>query len=180
MSPITWKRFVIIVLVAALVAGGAGVYALTAGKATGVGDEVTAEPSIEILEESINGTDTLTVKVGVIVEGKPVPLEGAEIEVFSVNAEKTNDTVTIIIEKIAEAETDQHGTALFEIGHGRYLVVAHYNGLVGIRKCNLDEDSQLGMLLHNWMRDNPAWQGVLSNLYRHMDSMTIEIHLEDS
>jgi len=178
MSLTTWKGFLII-LVAALVASGAGVYALTAEKATDVGDEVTAEPSIEILQESINGTDTLTVKVGVIVEGKPVPLEGAEIEVFSVNVERTNDTVTIIIDKVAESGTDQHGTAILEIEHGRYLVVAHYEGLVGVRKCNFEEDTHIDMLLHNWLRNNNIWQTGLGNAYQHMDKMTIHIQLED-
>ena len=169
-----WKALTVLGLMAVLVAGGVGVYAMSAEPTNPVENDV---PMVEVTESET--MDTLTVRVGARVEGKIVPMANVQLGVFSVEIVRDNKTITITLEKVMEGETDQDGVASFEIEHGRYLVAAHYSGLIGFGHCNLEEDSQIGMLLHNQLRSQNAWRTCLGNAYQHMESMTIQIQLED-
>ncbi len=97
----------------------------------------------------------MTVLVGAKVEGRIVPMAAVELEVFSVNITKETGIVTIVLEKVAEGSTGSNGSAEFALEQGKYLVVAHYNGLKTFRLVNLDEDETAKMLLHNWERNFP-------------------------
>ncbi len=145
----SWKGLAALALVVALAISGAGIYAAAAG------EDVSTEagPKVEVCEE---GTDSLTVLVGARVEGQIVPMSGVDLEVFSVDIERTNESLTITLEKVTAGETDDRGKAFFELAHGRYLVVAHYNGLKAMGKYNLTGDSTVRMLLHNWHRGLPG------------------------
>ena len=91
----------------------------------------------------------LTIQVGAVVEGKAIPIIGAEVSVWNVNVNKTNDSVTIKFTRVAQAVTGTGGNATFNLAGGQYIVVANYSGLQSIKKVNLSTDSDLTLLLHN-------------------------------
>ena len=176
----TWKGLAIIGLIAALVVSGVGIHAFSSEGVSEVGDAASTEPEVEIVESvSEDGIDTLTVRVGVRVEGKAIPIGGVALEIFSVDVVRENNIITITLEKVAEGETDEAGTAAFDLEHGKYLVVAHYKGLMGFGKCNMEEDTHIDMLLHNWSSNCYQWQNNMQHAYKHMTKMTMQIELEE-
>ncbi len=174
----TWKGLAMIAIVASLVAGGAGVYACTAHDDASLGDEITSEPEIQVTELEENGTSVLDVRVGVRVEGRPVAIQGAHVEVLSVDTLRENDTITVTFEKVADGETDEEGAISFELESGKYLVVATYDGLTGLGKCNLEEDVDVGILMHNISMDCNSLRKNIMHAFQHMEKMTIQIELE--
>jgi hypothetical protein len=174
-----WKGLAVIGIIAALVVSGVGIFAHTTDDSMNLGDELKTEPEIQVIEQvDENETDTLTVKVGVRVEGQLVPIQGATVKLLSVDTTRDNNTVTIVLERIAIGETDENGTITCGIDHGKYLVLATYNGLTGIGKCNLEEDTEIGVLLHNRSMNKNQFRTGFVHTFRYMENVTIQIDLE--
>jgi len=91
----------------------------------------------------------LTVRVGAIVEGKAIPIIGANVTVWSYSVNKTNDSVTITFTKVAKATTDSNGNVSFSLPVGKYIIVSTYSGLRSVVFVNLDKDVSGVVLLHN-------------------------------
>jgi len=136
-------------LMSALLVVGLGATVVATSPNTQTAD---AAPIVTVSEMQ---TDTLTVLVGANIEGRIVPMTAVELAVFSVNITKEAGLATIVLEKVAEGSTNSSGGAEFALEHGRYLVVAHYNGLKAFSLVNLDEDETVKILLHNWERHFP-------------------------
>lgn len=92
----------------------------------------------------------LTVTVGANVEGKKIPIEGALVLVYSVNVIESENTTNIVLEKVAEQQTNANGQVGFQLAQGRYIIIAHYHGLNGLGRMNLTEDLGRKVMLHNW------------------------------
>jgi len=146
----TRKGIIAVGLISALLIGGLGAMVVTAGDDVSIGD---AAPTVTLSDQK---SGTLTVLVGARVEGRIVPLGNVQLDVLSVNSTKEAGEITIILEKVAEGTTNVSGAASFDLECGKYLVVAHYNGLKAFGKINLDEDETVKMLLHNFERQFPA------------------------
>jgi hypothetical protein len=174
-----WKGLAVIGVMAALMVSGVGMLAFTDASME-LGDEMNSEPEVEVIEQlDENGTSILEIRVGVRAEGQPVAIQGATVQVLSVDALGDNDTVTITIDRVADGMTDENGTVSLEMDHGKYLVIATYEGLTGLGKCNLDGDESMVIQLHNWDRDCNQFRKHMVNAYKHMESITIQIDLED-
>ncbi|HTY47765.1 MAG TPA: hypothetical protein VMB46_08905 [Methanomassiliicoccales archaeon] len=126
-------------LVGLLIVGGAGT--LVVATINPFAANVTApDPALQ---------HNLTVQVGAVVEGKAIPIIGADVSVWNVNVNKTNDSVTIKFTRVAQAVTGTDGNVTFNLAGGQYIVVANYSGLQSIKKVNLGADLNLTLLLHN-------------------------------
>ncbi len=129
-------------VVAVLLLGGAGTLVIAANPfATSVG---APDPSLQ---------HNLTIHVGAVVEGKAIPIIGAEVSVWSVNVNKTNDSLTIKFTRVAHATTEVGGNVTFKLAGGNYIVVANYSGLQSIKKVSLGMDLSLTLFLHNMERN---------------------------
>ncbi len=91
----------------------------------------------------------LTVQVGAVVEGKAIPIIGADVSVWNVNVNKTNDSVTIKFTRVAHAVTGTGGNVTFNLAGGNYIVIANYSGLSSVKKVSLSSDLSLTLFLHN-------------------------------
>ena len=92
----------------------------------------------------------LTVTVGANVEGKQIPIEGALVLIYSVDVTKSGNTTNIVLEKVAEQQTNAYGQVGFQLAQGRYIIIAHYHSLNGFGRINLAEDLGRKVMLHNW------------------------------
>ncbi len=95
----------------------------------------------------------LTVNVGAVVEGKAIPIIGAEVSVWNVNVTKTNDSVTIKFTRVAHAVTGTGGNVTFNLAGGNYIVIANYSGLSSVKKISLSTDLNVTLFLHNMERE---------------------------
>lgn len=108
-------------------------------------------PSQNSTTTATNDTNyTFTVTVGANVDGRNMPMADALVDIYSVNVTKTNTTTAIVLDKVACAQTDAKGVADFSLAEGKYLVIAHYDGLEGFGKINLTADESRIVMLHNW------------------------------
>jgi len=141
--------------------------------------DIATDPEVQVIEEqSENGNDTLNITVGALVEVMSVAIQGVMVEVLSVDVIEDNETMTITIEKIAKGKTDENGQICFELKQGNYVVVATYDRLKGVGKCNMEEDVDTDILLHNWSRDCNHSRKNMVKTYTHMERMTIQIDPE--
>lgn len=135
---------------------------LSAAPAAATEDEA---PVVTVDEEEIEGVCNLTVNVGGKIEGKNVPLTGAEVFVYVVNITVEENRTTIVIEKVAEGVTDANGTVTFSLEEGKYCIMAKYHGLKGFARLNLSEDESATINMHNWPAEcerGKAWKKVLA------------------
>lgn len=164
----TKRGILAIGLISALLLGGLGATVVATSPYTQTAD---AAPIVTVSEMQ---TGTLTVLVGAKIEGRLVPMAAVELEVFSVNITKEAGVVTIVLEKVAEGSTNASGGAEFALEHGKYLIVAHFNGLKAFSLVNLDEDETVKMLLHNWERHFPPGADRINRI-----TITVEYETTD-
>jgi hypothetical protein len=134
------KASMSLLLVGLLVAGGAGTVLIASANPFAVNDNAAVDASQH---------HNLTVQVGAIVEGKAIPIIGAEVSVWSVSVNRTNDSVTITFTRVAHAITPTGGNVTFNLTAGNYILVANYSGLQSIKRIALDSDLNLVLFLHN-------------------------------
>lgn len=92
----------------------------------------------------------MTVRVGAMVEGREIPIIGADLSVWSCSVNKTNDSVVITFTRVAHIITEKGGNATFNLPAGQYIIVANYSGLQSIKRVSLDGDMSIDALLHNY------------------------------
>jgi hypothetical protein len=113
-----------------------------------ISDQVAAPSQTTVVSENLTHIFTITVCAN--VEGKKVPMADALVLIYSVNVTKTGNTTTIVLQKVAENRTDINGVVDFNLAEGKYVVIAHYNGLNGFGKVNLTDDMSRSVMMHNW------------------------------
>jgi hypothetical protein len=135
------RALAVIGIVAVLLAGGmAAVVVAADGGSTMDGTSTTL---------SATGTYNLTASVAARVEGLTISITGADVTVYTVSVTNNSTTTVITITKVAEATSDADGNATFQLAAGGYILVAQYQGLVGIQSINLTQDSVVVTPLHN-------------------------------
>ena len=99
----------------------------------------------------------LTIQVGVVVEGKQIPIIGADVSVWSKSVNRTNDSIVITFTRVGHAVTETGGNVTFSLAAGEYIVVANYSGLSAIKKISIDSDTSMVVLLHNYHHGDGNW-----------------------
>jgi hypothetical protein len=142
------KASMALLMVGLLVAGGAGTLLVA-----------SANPFAFAANQQIDTTQhhNLTVQVGAVVEGKTIPIIGAEVSVWSVDVNRTNDSVVITFARVAHTITEAGGNVTFNLAAGSYIVIANYSGLQSIKKVSLDNDLSIIALLHNPRHHDGNW-----------------------
>jgi len=117
------------------------------------------ETPIVSAESASADLTTLNLSVNVLchVDGDSVTLSGVNVTVYTVNITDNEDNATIVIEKVAEGQTDSDGNVTFQLPEGEYAVSASYQGLRGFDWVNLTEDQVSTVQLHgcNWDQRGP-------------------------
>jgi hypothetical protein len=134
------KASMAVLVVGLLVAVGAGTVIVAAnpfGIATNASTDTTQHYN-------------MTVQVGAVVEGKAIPIIGAEVSVWSCRVNETNDSVVITFTRVAHAITGTGGNVTFNLPSDQYIIVANYSGLQSIKRISLDSDMNIVSLLHNY------------------------------
>ena len=108
------------------------------------------ETPIVSAESASADLTTLNLSVNVLchVDGDSVTLSGVNVTVYTVNITDNEDNATIVIEKVAEGQTDSDGNVTFQLPEGEYAVSASYQGLRGFDWVNLTEDQVSTVQLH--------------------------------
>jgi hypothetical protein len=134
--------------VAVLVVSGLAIALLASPNASATNDDA---PVVAVDELSTsNGTHNLTVNVLCKVNGTRVALAGVNVTICTINITKEANRTTIEIVKVAEGQTDENGTVVFELAEGKYFVFAQHNGLKGFCRGNLTEDQLVTIKMHHW------------------------------
>ena len=115
----------------------------------------------------------MTIQVGAVVEGRAIPIIGAEVSVWTASVNKTNDSVTITFTRVAHAVTGTGGNVTFDLAGGNYIVIANYSGLQSVKKVALDSDVDLVLFLHNGVHGHHGC-GVGPDPIRDRDRSKIE------
>ena len=136
------KQFGVTLLVCAILAGG--FLAMGVIATNGTADDGTSTTYSADAETS---TKTLNVTVYANVGGKLVPIEGANVTVYSITVEGNDTVTTITIEKIAVAETGEGGVAQLTLPEGNYTIVVDYYGLRSVGVLSTDTDGNVTMVL---------------------------------
>lgn len=124
------KKLLALALIALVAAGG-----LAAVSVAGASSPI-ALPFISQGTTQSNGSN-LEIVVWTYVNGSKVPVQGAEVTVYTASyATGTNGTITITLTPIANGTTNSHGAVYFDLANGRYVVIAHHDGMRGA--CLLD------------------------------------------
>jgi hypothetical protein len=97
-----------------------------------------------------NVAHNLTVNVLCKVNGTRAALSGVNVTICTINMTTDGNRTTIEIVKVAEGQTDENGTVVFELTEGKYFVFAQHNGLKGFAKGNLTEDQLVTIKMHHW------------------------------
>jgi hypothetical protein len=162
MGYLAHKKMIALAAISLMLTAAIAVVVVTAGNASALNDQT---PTVSV-DDQAAPTDldptmhNLTVQVCGKIEGKKVPIEGADLSVFSVNVTKGENTTTIVLEKVADAQTDDNGTAVFNLPDGKYVVRVDYHGLHGFGKVNLNDDESDRVMLHNWSHERSEHMGV--------------------
>lgn len=138
------KKIGVTLLVCAILASGliaAGMVA-TNGIATDGSDDTLSVDSGTL-------TRTLNVTVYADVQGKMVPIQGANVTVYEVTVVENDTVETITIEKIAESTTGVGGVAQIVLPEGNYTIVADYYGLRSVGILSSDTTENITMVLNS-------------------------------
>jgi hypothetical protein len=126
--------------------------------------EVAAADGTPIVTVEDTSTDlaTLNLSVNVLcrVDGTDITLSGINVTVYTVNMTENEENATIVIDKVAEGQTDANGNVTFQLPEGEYAVSASYQGLRGFDWVNLTEDQTSTVQLHGWNWDLMGPQSV--------------------
>lgn len=133
------KASMALLMVGLLVVGGAGTL-MVAANPFGIAANATTD---------ITQHYNLTVQVGAVVEGKAIPIIGAEVSVWSCSVNETNDSIVITFTRVAHTITETGGNVTFSLPASQYIIVANYSGLQSIKRVSLDNDMSIIALLHN-------------------------------
>ncbi|MDW5564314.1 MAG: hypothetical protein SA339_13950 [Methanomassiliicoccus sp.] len=130
--------------------------------------EVSASDDTTVVTAESTSADaaTLNLSVNVLcrVDGESITLSGVNVTVYTVNITEDGDNATIVIEKVAEGQTDDDGNVSFQLPDGEYAVSASYQGLRGFDWVNLTEDQISTVRLHgcDWDMDGAQCMHPLS------------------
>ncbi len=113
---------------------------------------VAANPLAVGLNATLDSTPryNLTVQVGAVVEGREIPIIGAEVSVWSCSVNKTNDSVVITFSRVGHDFTEVGGNVTFNLPAGQYYVIANYSGLKSFKQISLESDLSIVAQLHNY------------------------------
>jgi hypothetical protein len=119
-------------------------------------------PIVTVQDTSADLT-TLNLSVNVLcrVDGESITLSGVNVTVYTVNITDGEDNATIVIDKVAEGQTDADGNVTFQLPAGEYAVSASYQGLRGFDWVNFTEDQVSTVQMHgcDWdMRGPQSFQ----------------------
>lgn len=120
-------------------------FALMSSTSVSAEDE---SPVVTVEEEGTDATYALNVNVVCMVDGTPITVEGVNVTVYTVNITEDDDTTTIVVQKVAQGQTDTEGYLTFDLPEGEYMVCATYQGLCGFGEVNLTEDQLSTIMLH--------------------------------
>jgi hypothetical protein len=134
------KGSMALLMVGLLVAGGAGTMLIVSANPFGIAADAPTDTTQHY---------NLTVQVGAVVDGKAIPIIGAEVSVWSSSVNRTNDSVVITFTRVAHAITQTGGNLTFNLTAGQYIIIANYSGLQSIKRVSLDSDTSVIALLHN-------------------------------
>jgi hypothetical protein len=139
----TWKAASVMAVVGVLLAAGMGtmMFSASAGQTS-----ITGTTAATLADELLSN---LTVRVGAIVEGRGVAVSGATVEVWSVNLTQNDTYMAIVLQKVAEATTDENGNVTFGLSAGNYLLVANYSGLSSVGQISLESEQTAILMLHS-------------------------------
>ena len=135
--------------IAALMVSGA-VLALVPSTQVAAADDTP----VVTVEDTSTDVATLNLSVNVLchVDGESVTLAGVNVTVYTVNVTENEDGATIVIDKVADGQTDVDGNVTFQLPEGEYAVSASHQGLRGFDWVNLTEDQISTVRLHGlWM-----------------------------
>lgn len=127
-------------------------------------------PIVTVDEETTATNYALTANVMCRVAGTEITLTGVNVTVYTVNITEDENTMTIVIEKVAQGLTDSEGNITFDLPEGEYMVCATYQGLCGFGQVNLTEDQMSAILLHggNWNNMTDQRMSCMNDgTYRH-------------
>jgi len=105
--------------------------------------EVAAsEDATVVTAEDASDQATLDLSMNVLVRagGESITMPGVNVSVYSVDITEGEDNTTMVIERVAEGQTDADGNVTFQLPEGEYAVSASYQGLKGFAWVNLTED----------------------------------------
>jgi hypothetical protein len=170
MSLATWKAATALGVIGLIMVAGAGTVLLTAAR--GATEDLSLQGDV-LAEASDEAQYNLTVQIGARVEGMLIPISGAEVTVWSVNLTETDDSVTLILTKVATGTSDSDGNATFDLTWGDYLVIANDSGLTGMAQCTIDEDLSGWLLLHSVQRDGQDGAAMHEGRPRHWNPANV-------
>jgi hypothetical protein len=133
------KASMAVLMVGLLVVGGAGTFFVAVNPF-----DIAAISPMDATQHY-----NMTIKVGVIVEGRQIPIIGADVSVWSCNVNMTNDSVVITFTRVAHTVTERGGNVTFNLPAGQYIMVANYSGLQSIQLISLVGDVSIDAILHN-------------------------------
>jgi CTP:molybdopterin cytidylyltransferase MocA len=137
-----WKAASAITVIGVLLAAGMGTMMISASADQ---DNLTGTVAESVANETLYN---LTVRVGGIAEGNAIGVSEVTLEVWSVNITENDTYKSIVLQKVAEAVTDENGNATFTLSAGDYLIVANNSGQVSAGQLTMENDQSVVLLLH--------------------------------
>jgi hypothetical protein len=148
--------------VAVLIVSGLAMTLMTSTSASTTNDD---SPIVSVDDQTTSATThNLTVNVLCKVNGTRVALSGVNVTICTMNITQENNRTTIEVIKVAEGQTDENGTVVFELAEGKYFIFAQHNGLKGFSRGNLTEDQLVSVEMHHW-----NWGHMKGQRFQFMD-----------
>ena len=134
--------------VAVLVVSGLAMALMASTDASAASDD---SPIVSVYDQTSSATThNLTVNVLCKVNGTRVALSGVNVTICTMSITREDNRTTIEIVKVAEGQTDENGTVVFELAEGKYFVFAQHNSLKGFFRGDLTEDQLVTVKMHHW------------------------------
>ncbi len=126
------RKFLAIGIAVLLAAGGLA--AVSLANASG---QATSENSSG---STVFSGQYLEVVVWTYSNGHRIPVEGANVTVYSVSISRAlNGTITVTLARVEGNVTNSHGAAYFNLAGGHYAVIAKYGAQRGYAAFRLDD-----------------------------------------
>ncbi len=148
--------------VAVLVVSGLAMALMASTNASATSDD---SPIVSVDDQTTSATThNLSVNVLCKVNGTRVALAGVNVTICTMNITREDNRTTVEIIRVAEGQTDENGTVVFELPEGKYFIFAQHNGLKGFFRGDLNEDQLVMVKMHHW-----NWGHMKGQKFQFMD-----------
>lgn len=125
------KKLLAVSLIALLAVGSIAAVSMVEAASPGAMSSVTQGTGV-------SSGEYLEVVVWTQLNGQKVPVPNANVTIYSASATTQSDgNITITLTPVAQGVTNSHGAVYFNLDNGKYVVIAHHDGIRGVALLNL-------------------------------------------